>query len=157
MSVESWAKDLGVRCKEPGPTFQDAQSLRKWLDAIDRYDHRHKYRDGRREPVEGYVLEDAEGYLTKWKAPYYSFWKYARSLKDRVLKVRGTESRLGRDTSDPAIADFVAWCREQPDSTLAQDIITVRRAYLSERPDPTAFWDSGPDAEAEESMSPRRP
>ena len=134
-SVQTWAQDLGVRVKEPGPVLPNAQALTRWLEKVDRYDHAHTFQDGTQSPIEGYVLEDARGRMVKLKLPYYGFWKYMRSPKDRVRRIRGTDSRLGRDLSDPAAAHFVAWCQEQPDEVLALDIIQLRTRYLAETQD----------------------
>ncbi len=81
--------------------------------------------------LEGFVFEDAAGFQTKLKLDFYAFWKRMRSLKDRILKVRGTNKDLGRDISEPRVADFVEWAQRQPDEVLAKDIIAVRELYLA--------------------------
>ena len=38
--------------------------------------------------IEGWVIEDAEGFNFKLKSQFYSFWKYMRTLKDKLYKTR---------------------------------------------------------------------
>jgi predicted kinase len=41
--------------------------------------------------IEGYVLEDTRGFLTKLKLPLYSFWKHIRTQKEAVAKGRAVK------------------------------------------------------------------
>lgn len=36
--------------------------------------------------VEGYVIEDANGYMFKYKVPFYTFWKKMRGIKQQIQK-----------------------------------------------------------------------
>ena len=42
-----------------------------------------KYKD---EYIEGFVIEDANGFMTKLKGTYYRFWKFMRTIKDEVFR-----------------------------------------------------------------------
>ena len=54
-----------------------------------------------------------------------------RSLKDRVLSLRNKPNApLNRDISHPTVQRFYAWCQQQPNEVLAQDICTLRAAFL---------------------------
>ena len=58
----------------------------------------YKYKN---EYIEGFVLEDNNGYKTKFKTPYYIYWKEIRSaigkikkgtkIKDIEIKTKGIE------------------------------------------------------------------
>jgi predicted kinase len=44
--------------------------------------------------IEGYVLEDKSGFLTKLKLPLYSFWKHIRTQKEAVHGGKSTKPNL---------------------------------------------------------------
>ena len=122
---------LGVQVKRKAMTFDGWAGLSRWMEVATQpgWQYQGRY-------VEGFVLEDAAGFLTKLKLDYYNFWKRLRSLTDRVRKIRGTNRSLGRDLSDPRVRRFHDWLVQQPDGLLEADIITVRRAWESgELPD----------------------
>ena len=125
---------LGLRVKERAMTFRDWRGLAGWLEACTRPGWTFRGRE-----VEGFVLEDAAGFLTKLKLDTYNLWKRMRSLKERVRRVRGTGRPLERDLSDPRVAEFHAWLMEQPDAVLDEDIVALRGRYeRGERP--TVAW-----------------
>ena len=35
--------------------------------------------------IEGFVAVDSKGFMFKYKTPYYKYWKYIRSLRDKIL------------------------------------------------------------------------
>jgi hypothetical protein len=74
--------------------------------------------------------------MTKWKSPYYAFWKQCRSIKDRVLAIRGTNKPLSRNLERlPGLVPFAEWCERQDDAVLAGSIISARERYLAEHPE----------------------
>lgn len=117
---------LDIDLKQHGLRLRDFAALTGWLEAA----RAPGYRFGGAF-VEGFVLEDQRGFLTKVKLDHYAFWKQMRSLKQRVLKVRGTNAPLRRNLDDPRAQAFHAWCLEQSDEVLERDIIALRRLYAS--------------------------
>ena len=90
--------------------------------------------------IEGYVLIDANGKRAKIKTQFYSFWKDARSVKDKMLraKEKGTPYSRGWEhfkncPLDALSIPLVEWLWKQPEDVLMKDIITVRAMYLGER------------------------
>lgn len=82
--------------------------------------------------LEGYVIEDSNGFMTKIKLPFYSFWKWMRTVKDRVAK--GKE--ISMEVLNNSLAnDFVKWLQniEDKQSILDKDIITLRKEFEKER------------------------
>ena len=118
-------KFFNLQTKRRAMVFQDWSSLSKWMARAHAPDYLFEG-----SPVEGFVLEDAQGFQVKLKLDFYSFWKKMRGLKQRILKTRGTQRPLGRDTSNDRVRHFVEWCQAQPDQVLELDIITLRKAYL---------------------------
>ncbi len=88
--------------------------------------------------IEGYVLIDANGKRAKIKTQFYSFWKDARSVKDKMLraKEKGTPYSRGWEhfkncPLDSLSTPLVEWLWKQPGDVLMKDIITVRGLYLT--------------------------
>ena len=82
---------LGLEVKTRAIEFRKPQDLKGWYNAIEgRLDWRWKGHD-----IEGLVLEDAKGQLTKVKLPHYAFWKRMRSAKDRLARLMGQRDQEG--------------------------------------------------------------
>lgn len=96
-------------------------------------------------PVEGFVIEDASGFMTKWKSPYYRFWKQMRAQHLRVSKalqngqvksnpatgIRGTEW-MTEEMVERAV-DFNSWMLSKSADQIGQDIISARKLYEADR------------------------
>ena len=126
------AAELGIAVKQTGMVFHDWDDFAAWYADVKAQglDYRHDGRD-----IEGYVIEDARGFMFKVKLPYYAFWKMMRSLKDRILTARRNGGDIRRDniialTGDDGQA-FFDWASTQGDDVLAQDIISLRKLYLA--------------------------
>jgi predicted kinase len=129
---------FGLQRKERLMQFKDWDSFAGWhRKASTSYGHTYNG-----SPVEGFVIEDANGYMTKTKGAWYSMWKRMRWAKDRIASCRiknvpfstdynvrpdGTQST---DFERNLANDFIEWCRGQSLDNLALDIITLRKAFL---------------------------
>ena len=89
--------------------------------------------------IEGYVIIDANGKRAKIKTPFYSFWKDARSVKDKMLraKEKGTQYSRGWEhfkncPLDSLSIPLVEWLWKQSEDVLMKDIISVRELYMGE-------------------------
>ncbi|MFN3197231.1 MAG: RNA ligase [Bradymonadia bacterium] len=127
--VQAVGRRFELEVKQKATRFSDWPSLWGWLQSAQQADYTFQGSH-----IEGFVLEDAVGFQTKVKLGYYLLWKRLRGLKDRVLRVRGTDKPLNRDVSDAYVHEFYQWCLGQSDEVLSQDIMTLRRAYLSGAP-----------------------
>jgi predicted kinase/virulence-associated protein VapD len=167
---------FGFEVKQRGIQFKDMEGLSGWMNTTSK-DLNWKWKG---QDVEGFVLEDASGYMTKIKLPNYSFWKRMRSVKDRVVRLRNQEEEIAkraeqdprrhgqaldevrhrldlavkRDTHPLALA-FGKWCMGQPAKTLEQgSIIQLRKAFETAVPqDPT--WKATPWAGFDEEIAPK--
>jgi len=133
-------KRFGFEVKERMATLPNRQALAAFVDTVTAPEWRH-----RGVAIEGVVLEDAAGFMLKIKGEEYSFWKRMRGLKDRVLKIRGTDKPLQRDLSDPRAKAFHEWLERQADEVLERDIIALREAFLDGRELPRAPIPAAPD------------
>jgi tRNA splicing ligase len=78
--------------------------------------------------VEGYVIEDLNGYMFKAKTDYYLFWKSCRRIKDNLIKGKKIDkSRFSK--SQIEVLDFMKSC---PDLN-EKSIIQVREEFFSEK------------------------
>lgn len=94
-------------------------------------------------PVEGLVIEDANGFMFKKKALFYDRWKRARSMKDRVIASRKSETKpldRSRYEDDSVLLAFLDWCMLQSDEVLSRDIVELRNLWTQ---DPDQIIDGG--------------
>lgn len=78
------AAEFGLTPKEKAYELQSWQEFFDWYCEVQKEDYEYK---GRKEhPIEGFVIEDSRGYMTKLKLPYYNFWKQMRSAAREVAK-----------------------------------------------------------------------
>lgn len=126
--LEMLAKSYNLPCKQKGIVFKDWDSFKGWYSSVEKQGMDFTYRG---KHVEGFVIEDSKGFMFKIKLPYYSFWKYMRSLKERIITMRETgNTDLRRDISEPEALAFYEWAMMQNDELLAKDIITLRKQFL---------------------------
>lgn len=117
--VEELAKLINCECKSIYIEFDNVRDFHEWYIENTDEDNLSK------EDIEGVVIE-CNGIMTKLKFPYYNFWKFMRSVKDSVLRNKRVKlSTLYNATSNY----FYAWLKEQPEETLKQDIITLRKMF----------------------------
>ena len=120
---------IGVRVKQPGPTFTTWKDFAGWCKAIEA---QGKYYQWRGEHVEGFVAEDLGGFQFKIKLDFYSFWKWMRGHRDKIRRAREKERPLPAPPDDPDAADFHEWLIVQPDEALERDIIQLRSEFERE-------------------------
>lgn len=80
--LQDIAKDLNFKCKQLEYTFNtwdELYAFKKQQDSS--YDIRY----------EGWVLEDAKGFMVKYKTRYYRFWKMMRAVKENIIKGAGVK------------------------------------------------------------------
>ena len=121
------AATLGLGVKQPGPTFREWKDFEGWSKMVAA---QGKYFQWKGAHVEGFVAEDAAGFLFKIKLEFYSFWKRMRSHRDRVRRAREKGSPLPvMQSGDEEAQTFHDWLVAQGDRTLQQDIIALREAF----------------------------
>ncbi|WRW34115.1 RNA ligase [Staphylococcus phage CF1] len=86
--------------------------------------------------IEGFVFEDSNGFMLKYKTPYYNNWKYMRSLVESLSK--GNLQRRPIQAifqKDKTLTNFYYWAKQQDKEYLEKDIITLRNDYYKETQD----------------------
>lgn len=99
------AKNIGCPVKEL------AYEIKSWEEFRDLYmeaqDEEYQYNGNY---IEGFVFEDANGFMTKCKTGYYNFWKFMRGVADATLR-SGHYRRTGALQTVEA-NKFYGFCRE---------------------------------------------
>jgi len=78
--VASFAKRYGFEFKKKAKTINSYDALVSLIDATKKYDYEFN-----NEKIEGFVIEDSNGFQFKVKCMYYNFWKAVR----RITKENG--------------------------------------------------------------------
>jgi predicted kinase len=82
--LETFGAKMGLEVKTKEIVFKNAEQLKGWYEhASQDLSYRHRQQD-----LEGFVLEDVNGFMVKIKLPHYAFWKTMRSAKDRLGRLR---------------------------------------------------------------------
>lgn len=82
--------------------------------------------------LEGAVLEDANGYMFKYKTKYYKFWKEMRKLKDQFAKGQVPKKTYKNEEW----ISFYKFLEKLSKEELDKDIITLRdkwKKYINDR------------------------
>lgn len=86
--------------------------------------------------IEGFVFEDSNGFMLKYKTPYYNNWKYMRSLVESLSK--GNNQRRPIQAilqKDKTLTEFYYWAKQQDKEYLENDIISLRNGFYKETQD----------------------
>lgn len=85
--------------------------------------------------IEGFVIEDSSGFMTKLKLTYYNFWKFMRGLSHEVL--RSGNSRKTSALTTPLANEYFGWLKkkytEDNTDSLPKDICSLRKLFYNER------------------------
>lgn len=125
------ADTFGFECRAKGPTHDNKRKLAEFLISVSRSGFRHNNQE-----IEGLVIEDANGNMTKLKLPYYSLWKACRSAMEAVARNQESGKPIKEHhLADPTVAKFVEWLHGQDASMAHTDVITARKAFLVDHPE----------------------
>lgn len=121
---------FGLDCKEKACEIQNWQDFFDWHYEVLKEGYVYP---GRREGnrIEGFVIEDGNGFMTKLKLPYYKFWKQMREVAREVAR-KGYISHTETLTT-PTANRFYGWLREKYVSRelrkMPKDICDLRRRF----------------------------
>lgn len=124
------ADRFGLIPKEKAFEIATWQEFYDWYYDVLKEDYEYR---GRK--IEGFVIEDSAGYMTKLKLAYYNFWKFLRGVAHEAIR-KGHISRTSA-LATPTANEFYAWVRkfhgaEDPDS-VPQDICTLRSMFYRDK------------------------
>ncbi|MBH8603035.1 MULTISPECIES: RNA ligase [unclassified Thermoactinomyces] len=111
------------------PTKELVTTFDSWLDFYSWY---KKITSDYSIEEEGYVIEDAKGFMTKLKLPYYLFWKQMRGVKEAMAHKHGRKIDHGR-LYTPLHIQFYNWLKTQEMEDIKNaSIIQLRDQFYRE-------------------------
>lgn len=123
------AHQLGLTPKEKAFEIANWQDFYDWYYDILEEDYEY---NGRK--IEGFVIEDSVGYMTKLKLAYYNFWKFMRAISHEAIK-NGYIKKTSALTT-PIANEYYAWVRKLHDvddiDSIPKDICTLRRLFFKD-------------------------
>lgn len=133
--LRTLAKDFGLSVKHLAYTIDSWEDFVPWFNKMieENYTYGGEY-------IEGFVLEDAHGFMTKMKLAYYKKWKTLRGVAVSTLKT-GSYKYTG-SLMTPMENAFYGWCKHLYETMPPADrmaladqthtnICTLRKQFLS--------------------------
>lgn len=124
------ANQFGITPKEKAFEIATWQEFFDWYYDILEEDYEY---NGRK--IEGFVIEDSVGYMTKLKLTYYNFWKFMRSISHEAI--RNGYIRKTSALTTPTANEFYAWVRKLHDvedkDNIPKDICTLRSLFYKDK------------------------
>ncbi|PRS01429.1 RNA ligase [Bacillus halotolerans] len=121
--VKAVAECLSIECKKQVTEFSNWTDFYRWYLGVSQ--------DFSIEE-EGYVIEDAAGFMTKLKLPYYNFWKQMRGLKHKISNKHEHTVNSG-SLYTPLHNRFFAWAKTKDRGYLkSTSIIKLRNDFEKE-------------------------
>lgn len=124
------ANQFGLTTKEKAFEIASWQEFYDWYYDIMEEDYEY---EGRK--IEGFVIEDSVGYMTKLKLSYYNFWKFMRGVSREAIR-KGYISRTA-SLSTPLANEYYAWVRKLHDAEnldkVPKDICTLRNMFYRDK------------------------
>lgn len=124
------ANQFGLTHKEKAFEIATWQEFYDWYYDILEEDYEY---NGRK--IEGFVIEDSVGYMTKLKLAYYNFWKFMRNISHEAI--RNGYIRKTSALTTPTANEFYAWVRKLHDvedkDSIPKDICTLRRLFYKDK------------------------
>lgn len=124
------ANQFGITPKEKAFEIATWQEFFDWYYDILEEDYEY---NGRK--IEGFVIEDSVGYMTKLKLSYYNFWKFMRNISHEAIR-KGYIQKTSALTT-PIANEYYAWVRKLHDiedkENIPKDICTLRKLFYKDR------------------------
>lgn len=129
LELEKIALQYGFKYKNKAMQFHDWESFFGWYQSVQKEGKKYKFKG---EHIEGFVIQDNEGFLCKIKLPYYNHWRYMRTIRDQMIQARLSGNIMKIDFHDQNALNFYTWINKQPDNVVSQSIINLRKMYVQE-------------------------
>ena len=115
--VVSFAKRYGFAFKKKAKTINSYDALVSFINAAKEYDFEFNG-----EKVEGFVIEDSDGFQFKVKTGYYNFWKTVRRIAFEKGNINKATSYMS-ETQAKMLNDVIALRKE------GMTLFDIRKEY----------------------------
>lgn len=123
------ASQLGLTPKTKAYEITNWQDFYDWYYDVLKEDYTYNG-----EVIEGFVIEDGIGFMTKLKLTYYNFWKFMRGLSHETL--RSGNSRKTSALTTPLANEYFGWLKnkyaEGKSGEMPKDICSLRKMFYEE-------------------------
>lgn len=128
--IVQYAGEIGIIPKEKAFVIENWQDFFDWYYKV--MDEDYLYNDRH---IEGFVVEDAAGYMVKLKLAYYNFWKFMRGISAEVLRRGYVDKRRLSGFTTPLANHYYAWVKTQfqPGGSegIPRDICSLRKMFTA--------------------------
>lgn len=131
--MSSIADELGLRHKELAFVIDSWQDFHDWYRSV--LDEDYLY-NGRH--IEGFVIEDNNGYMVKLKLAYYNFWKFMRGIAQETIRKGYIDGKRTSSLTTALANQFYGWIRDlhnaksaNPEEQTPTDICTLRKMFFA--------------------------
>jgi len=123
--VKDTARIIGCPVKELAYSFDNWNEFEAFYNSTQSKDYLYNYA-----PIEGFVIVDRKGFMTKCKTGFYNMWKKRRALAERIFEGKGVpQNRM--DELDDEDKVFKAYCENLYNhGCTMSSIIDLRKDFL---------------------------
>lgn len=126
--LTQYASEIGITPKEKACVIENWQDFFDWYYEVMGEDYLYRGRH-----IEGFVVEDAAGYMIKLKLAYYNFWKFMRGISAEVLRRGYVDKKRLSSFTTPLANHYYAWIKTQftPGGSegVPRDICSLRKMF----------------------------
>ena len=132
--LQNLANALELDCKVHTQTINNWECFEQFIDRAAK--HSDRFSDNG-EHIEGWVIEDNSGYMTKLKSNYYNVWKSLRGVAYSTIK--SGHYRYTGSLQHPMQNYFYGWLKKNWEhyhynDTVPKDIISLREDFIKDNP-----------------------
>lgn len=124
------ADQFGLVHKEKAYVLETWQDFFDWYYMVTNEDYKYNNRH-----IEGFVVEDADGYMVKLKLHYYNFWKFMRSVSHEAIRKGYIDPQKTSALTSAIANQYYGWVKTLHDvedlNIVPKDICTLRRLFFA--------------------------
>lgn len=125
------AERFGLRHKEKAFVIETWQEFYDWYYEVTSEEYLYSGRN-----IEGFVIEDQNGYMVKLKLNYYNFWKFMRGISHETLRKGYIDPKRTSALATELSNRFYGWLKtiyttnKETIESVPKDIISLRRMFF---------------------------
>lgn len=123
------ANQFGFLHKEKAYVIESWQEFFDWYYEVTNEEYKYNGRH-----IEGFVVEDTNGYMVKLKLCYYNFWKFMRSISHEAIRKGYVDRRKTAALTSAVANQYYGWVKTLHDTedleSVPRDICTLRKMFF---------------------------